>query len=1226
MKHMKHTTPNNQSRCFAKILPQLSLWLAILFVPLVLAIALKVTLASSSEQIKVTGAINVPRAGHTATLLTNGPYADRVLIAGGVDASGEATASAELYDPATGIFDAITPMSIPRTGHKALMLDGGFVLISGGDATDSSEVFDAFNPLNGWVSVPSAPIPDLGPVADLPYATAIELANTRLLLFGPEGAGIQVPGTSEVVPLENSEALHRAGATATELAGDKKVLVAGGLNNANELIVEAAVFNPARVVTDKDDYAPGATANITASGFLPGETVTFRVLHADHSTPDTGEDHEPWEVTDGGDGDLDGQVNGSIQTTWHVCEDDCRGKLLELTANGLTSGLSAETQFTDETVTVYEDPTFCTNRNAFAWGSTVYAAVSAINPTNRCIRLLWIDPNGVVVSSNELGTAFVTTGCLASTGTSSIRTNSFTIPACGPSGQWTVIAFRGGTVCSLGTFTLAGTAKFDVARYAVVGAFETNGPSSHIGGDNFVQQDHPGTVEGPAPQGAGVGTDVFVKSHSTQKRRGFVRFELSNAGILGPLTKAQLRWWDTKFTPATVRTVDVYRVLVPWGETNITWSSAANQAGGVVGTATDSATIPINAATNIYWNVTGDVSGFLAGTSTNFGWRLSDRVETGPDSPTQETGFKSTENDARRKDLWPTLLIDTEALPCSIDGTNAVCANSTGHIYTGPAGSDLAYSWTVGTNAVINGSSTGQSVMVNAGGAAGIFTLTLTLSNTVTSCVGSCTKEVTVITNPSCSITGTNLVCSGTTTNYSGNPGANLTNLWAISGSGTFVGGGTTTNGTTVSVVAGAFGSYTLSLTVSNTVTGCSSTCTKIVSINRTPQLSLIWGSTSTQTVQYSDMIVPVFIRAIDTDGPGMLTSNVTWSANGGAFQAGLPSALSLTYFYGSPGSSATWMLSGQMLRPASTNVVRVCASDGMCSSCIDITIIVTKEDAFIVYDPNNPMCVPVTAPGSNIATNFALLFKVKEQPDSAIGTNAAPGAITNAPVVVKLIPIGPGPTITATNCTNLVMGASGTYQTNCIACLFTNVPLNTYVVSIQVTSNANGCFYKGGDEQALVVCDPSLGFATGGGKFIWPDGSGDLTTFGGTFKFTKGKGGTAQGNLLVIRHATNGLYRLKGNAITGLSIGQGTDGTNTFGWASATGKGTYQEPTWPDAVGNYGFTVYMEDRNEPGTGIDRFWLSVTGGSPLTMSPPATNNAVAITGGNIAIPHTTGRR
>src|SRR5258705_12313962 len=67
----------------------------------------------------------------------------------------------------------------------------------------------------------------------------------------------------------------------------------------------------AEVVTDKGDYAPGTTAYIAASDFLPKETVVLQVLHAD-GTPDTGEDHEPWSVQANSHGDL--------VTEWHVCE------------------------------------------------------------------------------------------------------------------------------------------------------------------------------------------------------------------------------------------------------------------------------------------------------------------------------------------------------------------------------------------------------------------------------------------------------------------------------------------------------------------------------------------------------------------------------------------------------------------------------------------------------------------------------------------------------------------------------------------------------------------------------------------------------------------------------------------------------------------------------------------------------------------------------------------
>ena len=80
------------------------------------------------------------------------------------------------------------------------------------------------------------------------------------------------------------------------------------------------------VTTDLSDYAPGSTATITANGFAAGSTVKLEVDHATGAgadnvwgTPDdvldtdTGEGHEPWYVTDGGAGDLDGQVNGSVR-------------------------------------------------------------------------------------------------------------------------------------------------------------------------------------------------------------------------------------------------------------------------------------------------------------------------------------------------------------------------------------------------------------------------------------------------------------------------------------------------------------------------------------------------------------------------------------------------------------------------------------------------------------------------------------------------------------------------------------------------------------------------------------------------------------------------------------------------------------------------------------------------------------------------------------------------
>ncbi|HEX9082320.1 MAG TPA: putative Ig domain-containing protein, partial [Holophagaceae bacterium] len=75
-----------------------------------------------------TGSLNTERSSATATLLANG----KVLIAGGQDANLLALASAEIYDPATGIFTPTGNMAFPRYNHTATSLPDGTVLIAGG--------------------------------------------------------------------------------------------------------------------------------------------------------------------------------------------------------------------------------------------------------------------------------------------------------------------------------------------------------------------------------------------------------------------------------------------------------------------------------------------------------------------------------------------------------------------------------------------------------------------------------------------------------------------------------------------------------------------------------------------------------------------------------------------------------------------------------------------------------------------------------------------------------------------------------------------------------------------------------------------------------------------------------------------------------------------------------------------------------------------------------------
>src|SRR5438270_826302 len=69
--------------------------------------------------------------GHTATLLPNG----KILIVGGIFSNGLSQgelSSAELYDPATGMWTITGNLNTARADHIAMLLPNGKVLVAGG--------------------------------------------------------------------------------------------------------------------------------------------------------------------------------------------------------------------------------------------------------------------------------------------------------------------------------------------------------------------------------------------------------------------------------------------------------------------------------------------------------------------------------------------------------------------------------------------------------------------------------------------------------------------------------------------------------------------------------------------------------------------------------------------------------------------------------------------------------------------------------------------------------------------------------------------------------------------------------------------------------------------------------------------------------------------------------------------------------------------------------------
>src|SRR5262249_3699891 len=126
------------------------------------------------------------RRAFTLTRLLNG----KVLAAGGFNTNG-ATASADIYDPATAQWTPTNPLQTPRGLHSATLLPDGRVLVAGGEdlqptppganpvdsALASAEIYD---PATGqWT-----PTGSLGQVRQ--EQTAMLLPNGKVLVAAGE--------------------------------------------------------------------------------------------------------------------------------------------------------------------------------------------------------------------------------------------------------------------------------------------------------------------------------------------------------------------------------------------------------------------------------------------------------------------------------------------------------------------------------------------------------------------------------------------------------------------------------------------------------------------------------------------------------------------------------------------------------------------------------------------------------------------------------------------------------------------------------------------------------------------------------------------------------------------------------------------------------------------------------------------------------------------------------
>ncbi|WP_437967909.1 kelch repeat-containing protein [Sorangium sp. So ce260] len=229
-----------------------------------------------------TGAMIHARADHTATLLQDGT----VLVIGGNE---PASAETEIYDPATGVWTAAAPTNAIRREHTATLLPSGKVLVAGGAvrygsndfAVASAEVYD--RAANTWT--PAAPM-------DIPRSghSAILLSDGRVLVINNKlGSGHTelydpVTDTWTYGPFETDMSLHLGWHTATLLA-DGKVFVLGG-STLDSSSVAVRTYDPA---SDRWTSAPHSRLSctwVTRAGLLTDGRVL--VLGCNTGVPSVG--------------------------------------------------------------------------------------------------------------------------------------------------------------------------------------------------------------------------------------------------------------------------------------------------------------------------------------------------------------------------------------------------------------------------------------------------------------------------------------------------------------------------------------------------------------------------------------------------------------------------------------------------------------------------------------------------------------------------------------------------------------------------------------------------------------------------------------------------------------------------------------------------------------------------------------------------------------------------
>ena len=185
-----------------------------------------------------------------------------------------ATASVELFDPATNIWTPVSALAAPRSEASVTLLQDGRVLVVGGFGSGALATAEIYDPAaNTWQSAASMSEARQNPGITL-------LPNGKVLVTGGGSTPIDYSDTAELYdPVSNSWSLMATRLTiartqhaAQLLPGGNRVLLIGGLDSSLNHNTTAELFP----VNDSG-------ASILVGGSVPGGNSYASVLLADGS-------------------------------------------------------------------------------------------------------------------------------------------------------------------------------------------------------------------------------------------------------------------------------------------------------------------------------------------------------------------------------------------------------------------------------------------------------------------------------------------------------------------------------------------------------------------------------------------------------------------------------------------------------------------------------------------------------------------------------------------------------------------------------------------------------------------------------------------------------------------------------------------------------------------------------------------------------------------------------